>query len=98
MHIKEAGFIFSLEKFRIILKFRNFLIHCLQGVTQATPQEWLVMLTRTAAQLDNVREILRRMGRMGVGYRPNHNTRLRNCVYELARRATVLERNITRVS
>ena len=94
MHIKEAGFIFSLEKFRIILKFRNFLIHCLQGVTQATPQEWLVMLTRTAQQLDNVREILRRMGRMGVGY----NTRLRNCVYELARRATMLERNITRVS
>ena len=67
-------------------------------MTQQTPQEWLVMLGRTAQQLDNVRELLRRMGRMGVGYRPGHNTQLRNSLFELAHRTTVLERNITRVS
>ena len=64
---------------------------------QATPQDWMVMLSRTASQIDHVREILRRMGNNGVGYRPTHNTRLRNYIYEISRRATVMERNIVRV-
>ena len=70
---------------------------CLQGVVQATPQEWMVMLSRTGSQIDHVREILRRMGNNGVGYRPTHNARLRNYIFEIARRATVMERNIMRV-
>ena len=64
---------------------------------QATPQDWMVMLSRTASQLDHVREILRRMGNNGVGYRPTHNARLRNYIYEVPRRATVMEGNIVRV-
>ena len=69
----------------------------MQGMIQATPQEWMVMLSRTASQLDHAREVLRRMGNNGVGYRPTHNTRLRQYIYEIARRATVMERNIVRV-
>ena len=61
---------------------------------QATPQEWMVMLSRTASQLDHAREVLRRMGNNGVGYRPTHNAHLRNYIYEISRRATVMERNI----
>ena len=69
----------------------------MQGMIQATPQEWMVMLSRTASQLDHAREVLRRMGNNGVGYRPTHNTRLQRYIYEIARRATVMERNIVRV-
>ena len=64
---------------------------------QATPQEWMVMLSRTASQMDHTREVLRRMGNNGVGYRPEHNARLQRYIFEIARRVTVMERNVVRV-